>query len=64
MSDQELSGLIFIYSAVILIGGLLGGSLPLIFNKFLKDKKIIVFLNLFGAGLLLGVGVLIIIPKG
>lgn len=64
MEEQDLNSLIFIYAGIILVGALLGGLLPLFCTYCLRDKRILELVSLLGAGLLLGVGVVIIIPEG
>ena len=62
MNDQLAFVLIKLFS--IFLGGLIGGLLPLILIKYLKSTTIFTGLSVAGAGLLLGVALIMIIPEG
>ena len=53
-----------LYCLVIFLGGLLGGVLSVIMRNSIESPKYINLISILGAGLLLGVGLIIIIPEG
>ena len=65
MSSQVTDpGLMLLYCLVIFLGGLLGGVLSVIMRNSIESPKYINLISILGAGLLLGVGLIIIIPEG
>ena len=55
---------LLVHCLLLLLGGILGGVLSLILRNSLDSPKFLNITSIFGAGLLLGVGLIVIIPEG
>lgn len=49
---------------MVFIGGVLGGFLPLLMKNCIVSDRLMNLISIFGAGIMLGVGLIIIIPEG
>ena len=56
--------ILLIYNLVVFMGAATGGFLPLLIHNCIHSAKLMNLISIFGAGIMLGVGLIIIIPEG
>lgn len=62
--DEGSWSLLALYAVLVLVGGIVGGALPLMLKNLINSDKIINLISIFGAGIMLGVGLIVIVPEG